>query len=90
MIIYCSHCYAEVGEGFKIAMNILNNGRFGMAACLSGTMKTCMDKAVRTPIYTIIYIYTLLFNIIFVSFLEHNFIFIIFKLNVKINNKYIK
>uniref|UniRef100_A0A7N8WSD2 Very long-chain specific acyl-CoA dehydrogenase, mitochondrial n=1 Tax=Mastacembelus armatus TaxID=205130 RepID=A0A7N8WSD2_9TELE len=29
----------EVGEGFKVAMNILNNGRFGMVAALSGTMK---------------------------------------------------
>lgn len=29
----------EVGEGFKIAMNILNNGRFGMGAALSGTMR---------------------------------------------------
>uniref|UniRef100_A0A8C5GBH1 Very long-chain specific acyl-CoA dehydrogenase, mitochondrial n=1 Tax=Gouania willdenowi TaxID=441366 RepID=A0A8C5GBH1_GOUWI len=29
----------ELGGGFKVAMNILNNGRFGMAAALSGTMK---------------------------------------------------
>lgn len=36
-----------VGNGFKVAMNILNNGRFGMAACLSGTMKTCIKKAVE-------------------------------------------
>lgn len=35
----------EVGEGFKVAMNILNNGRFGMAASLSGTMATCIRKA---------------------------------------------
>ncbi|CAH1978628.1 unnamed protein product [Acanthoscelides obtectus] len=35
-----------VGNGFKVAMNILNNGRFGMAAALSGTMKTCIKKAV--------------------------------------------
>ncbi|EZA58348.1 Very long-chain specific acyl-CoA dehydrogenase, mitochondrial [Ooceraea biroi] len=34
------------GEGFKIAMNILNNGRFGMAAALSGTMRYCIHKAV--------------------------------------------
>ena len=27
-------------------MNILNNGRFGMAACLSGTMKAVIGKAV--------------------------------------------
>lgn len=36
-----------VGNGFKVAMNILNNGRFGMAAALSGTMKTCMKKAIE-------------------------------------------
>merc|ERR1719204_556080 len=29
----------EVGGGFKVAMNILNNGRFGMGACLTGTMR---------------------------------------------------
>jgi very long chain acyl-CoA dehydrogenase len=33
------------GDGFKVAMNILNNGRFGMAACLSGTMRACIQKA---------------------------------------------
>ena len=26
----------EVGDGFKVAMAILNNGRFGMGAALSG------------------------------------------------------
>ncbi|XP_069776199.1 very long-chain specific acyl-CoA dehydrogenase, mitochondrial isoform X2 [Narcine bancroftii] len=36
----------EVGGGFKVAMNILNNGRFGMAAALSGTMKGLIDRAV--------------------------------------------
>ncbi|KAK9887929.1 hypothetical protein WA026_000229 [Henosepilachna vigintioctopunctata] len=36
-----------VGNGFKVAMNILNNGRFGMAAALSGTMKACIKKAVE-------------------------------------------
>jgi len=36
----------EEGEGFKVAMNILNNGRFGMAAALSGTMRYCVEKAV--------------------------------------------
>lgn len=34
-----------VGNGFKVAMNILNNGRFGMAAALSGTMRSCIRKA---------------------------------------------
>uniref|UniRef100_A0A182J7F3 Very long-chain specific acyl-CoA dehydrogenase, mitochondrial n=1 Tax=Anopheles atroparvus TaxID=41427 RepID=A0A182J7F3_ANOAO len=33
------------GNGFKVAMNILNNGRFGMAATLSGTMRACIQKA---------------------------------------------
>uniref|UniRef100_A0A1A9WEW1 Very long-chain specific acyl-CoA dehydrogenase, mitochondrial n=1 Tax=Glossina brevipalpis TaxID=37001 RepID=A0A1A9WEW1_9MUSC len=37
----------EEGEGFKVAMNILNNGRFGMGATLSGTMKHCISKAVE-------------------------------------------
>lgn len=36
-----------VGNGFKVAMNILNNGRFGMAAALSGTMRACTQKAVE-------------------------------------------
>ncbi|XP_053697901.1 very long-chain specific acyl-CoA dehydrogenase, mitochondrial [Sabethes cyaneus] len=33
------------GDGFKVAMNILNNGRFGMGATLSGTMRACIQKA---------------------------------------------
>ncbi|CAF0951253.1 unnamed protein product [Brachionus calyciflorus] len=36
-----------VGNGFKVAMNILNAGRFGMAAALSGTMKFSIKKAVE-------------------------------------------
>jgi very long chain acyl-CoA dehydrogenase len=35
------------GDGFKVAMNILNNGRFGMAAAMSGTMRYCVQKAVE-------------------------------------------
>eukprot|EP00297_Palpitomonas_bilix_P003037 CAMPEP_0113897732 /NCGR_PEP_ID=MMETSP0780_2-20120614/18900_1 /TAXON_ID=652834 /ORGANISM="Palpitomonas bilix" /LENGTH=612 /DNA_ID=CAMNT_0000889343 /DNA_START=33 /DNA_END=1867 /DNA_ORIENTATION=+ /assembly_acc=CAM_ASM_000599 len=35
----------EVGGGFKVAMNILNNGRFGMACALSGTMKQAIQIA---------------------------------------------
>lgn len=35
----------EVGDGFKVAMQILNNGRFGMAGTLAGTMSTCIKKA---------------------------------------------
>lgn len=34
-----------VGNGFKVAMNILNNGRFGMAGALSGTIKAVTKKA---------------------------------------------
>lgn len=37
-----------MGDGFKIAMHILNNGRFGMAAALSGTMKGLITKAVSS------------------------------------------
>ena len=39
-------CVSEEGEGFKVAMNILNNGRFGMAGALSGTMKKMIERAV--------------------------------------------
>jgi len=39
-------CTVE-GGGFKVAMSILNNGRFGMAAALSGTMKASIQKAVE-------------------------------------------
>ena len=35
----------EVGGGFKVAMAILNNGRFGMGAALSGTMRSCIKGA---------------------------------------------
>ncbi|XP_068245843.1 LOW QUALITY PROTEIN: very long-chain specific acyl-CoA dehydrogenase, mitochondrial-like [Palaemon carinicauda] len=36
---------SEVGAGFKVAMEVLNNGRFGMAAALSGTMRYSIKKA---------------------------------------------
>ena len=32
------------GDGFKVAMQILNNGRFGMGAALSGTMRTVIHS----------------------------------------------
>ncbi|GAB0201195.1 very long-chain specific acyl-CoA dehydrogenase, mitochondrial [Grus japonensis] len=35
------------GGGFKVAMNILNNGRFGMAAAMAGTMRGLLAKAVE-------------------------------------------
>merc|ERR1711962_1291539 len=35
----------QPGDGFKVAMQILNNGRFGMGAALSGTMRSVIQKA---------------------------------------------
>ncbi|TRY78408.1 hypothetical protein TCAL_07844 [Tigriopus californicus] len=35
------------GKGFKVAMQILNNGRFGMGAALSGTQRAVIKKAVE-------------------------------------------
>ena len=32
------------GKGFKVAMQILNNGRFGMGAALSGTMRKVIQQ----------------------------------------------
>uniref|UniRef100_A0AC35TGH4 Very long-chain specific acyl-CoA dehydrogenase, mitochondrial n=1 Tax=Rhabditophanes sp. KR3021 TaxID=114890 RepID=A0AC35TGH4_9BILA len=34
------------GEGFKVAMNILNNGRFGIPAAMTGSMKYCIQKSI--------------------------------------------
>lgn len=34
------------GEGFKVAMNILNNGRFGIPAACTGAMKVCIKKTI--------------------------------------------
>lgn len=45
VIDYLIH-FTEEGKGFYVAMNILNNGRFGMAAALSGTMKTLIRRTV--------------------------------------------
>merc|ERR1719295_1749442 len=36
---------SKPGEGFKVAMEILNNGRFGMGTALSGTMRSVIKKA---------------------------------------------
>ncbi|XP_077204050.1 very long-chain specific acyl-CoA dehydrogenase, mitochondrial-like isoform X2 [Paroedura picta] len=36
-----------LGKGFKVAMTILNNGRFGMASALAGTMRGVIHKAVE-------------------------------------------
>ena len=47
------------GDGFKVAMEILNNGRFGMGTALSGTMRSVIKKATDhatqvTPLYLIL------------------------------------
>ena len=42
-----TECVSEEGEGFKVAMHILNNGRFGMAAAMTGCMRSCIAKAVE-------------------------------------------
>lgn len=47
MKIPIANVLGGVGNGFKVAMNILNNGRFGMAAALSGTMKACVKKSIE-------------------------------------------
>ena len=36
----------EIGEGFKVAMNVLNSGRFGMGAVLNGTQKELIHRAI--------------------------------------------
>ncbi|CAI2343339.1 unnamed protein product [Caenorhabditis sp. 36 PRJEB53466] len=36
----------EEGKGFYVAMNILNNGRFGIPAACTGAMKHCIQKTV--------------------------------------------
>lgn len=36
-----------VGDGYKIATSVLNNGRFGIAASLAGTMRSCTNKAIK-------------------------------------------
>ena len=46
-IIPADNVLGGIGNGFKVAMQILNNGRFGMAAALSGTMRSGIRKAVE-------------------------------------------
>ena len=39
------------GEGFKVAMHILNNGRFSIPAACTGSMRFCIRKTVsRFPL----------------------------------------
>ncbi|EDV27397.1 uncharacterized protein TRIADDRAFT_20833 [Trichoplax adhaerens] len=37
----------KVGDGFKVAMNILNNGRFGMGAGMSGLIRMLIAKSIE-------------------------------------------
>ena len=39
--------FSEEGAGFKVAMMILNNGRFGMGAALAGTQRAVIGKALE-------------------------------------------
>lgn len=56
--IYLDNCkvpvenvLGEVGNGFKLAVRILNQGRFGMAAALSGTMRAAIRQAVDHAVH---------------------------------------
>lgn len=42
-----SHRLGEEGEGFKIAMGALDNGRFTVAAGAVGSMKFCLQESVK-------------------------------------------
>lgn len=42
-----SHRLGEEGEGFKIAMSALDNGRYTVAAGAVGLMKACLQECVR-------------------------------------------
>ena len=37
----------EPGQGFRIAVHVLNSGRLGLAASCAGTMKHCLELAVK-------------------------------------------
>ncbi|KAJ0394489.1 hypothetical protein P43SY_009534 [Pythium insidiosum] len=38
---------AGVGQGFKVAMNILNNGRFGLGACAGASLRRVLGMAAQ-------------------------------------------
>ncbi len=42
-----NHRLGEEGEGFKIAMSALDNGRYAVAAGAVGLMKACLQESVR-------------------------------------------
>ena len=37
----------EPGQGFRVAVHVLNSGRLGLAASCTGTMKHCLELAVK-------------------------------------------
>merc|ERR1719277_797171 len=45
VIIPAENIIGEVGDGFKVAMEVLNSGRFGMGATLNGTQKGLIARA---------------------------------------------
>ncbi|KAJ6217286.1 hypothetical protein RDWZM_008443 [Blomia tropicalis] len=45
VVIPKENVIGTVGDGFKVAMNILNNGRYGMCCGLSGTMRRAITIA---------------------------------------------
>lgn len=51
--IPASNLIGQEGEGFKVAMNILNNGRFGIPAAMTGAMKFCIQKTVSYGFFSL-------------------------------------
>ena len=47
VIIPAENVIGEIGEGFKVAMEVLNSGRFGMGSTLNGTQKGLIERAVE-------------------------------------------
>jgi butyryl-CoA dehydrogenase len=41
-----THVLGEIGEGFRIAMSALDNGRFSTAACAVGIAQGCLDACI--------------------------------------------
>ncbi|MEW6776299.1 MAG: acyl-CoA dehydrogenase family protein [Bdellovibrionota bacterium] len=46
-LVPAANVIGEVGQGFRIAMKVLNSGRLSLAARALGQMKYCQDKAVE-------------------------------------------
>ncbi len=45
--VHKSNLIGEVGEGFKVAMTAVENGRLSVAARATGVTKACLDESVR-------------------------------------------